>query len=369
MAQSDNYECWGAEMGGGDKTNPNNRITKQPYGGVFFTSQNASTWTPEQSRDLKFKLNKCVFSGSGGEITLVHDTIPAKLLPLNPMVSTNSSGTVKVFHKNHGMHQSSGHTYQVAITGAAAFNGLAAANLNGTHTITSVTHDTYEFTAGASDTASATGSGGGAAIYATENRQMDLVRANIQSLTVPGTDIRYFMTPYSPTEVVQPSGEILANQNITFASPKTIASATNSSTKTFELRCVMTTDKDTISPIIDMNRTSLFTIQNRVIDNTSGNELAATGGNQLARYLTKKIELAEEADKIDVFLNVNRPRSANVDLYWRVVEGGASTDIETVAWQSTVISQDPPSIPINDNRSVFEAVSYTHLTLPTNREV
>lgn len=359
MAQSDNYECWVAEMGGFDKTNPNNRITKQPYGGVFFTSQNASTWTPEQSRDLKFKLNKCVFSGSGGEITLVHDTIPAKLLPLNPMVSTNSSGTVKVFHKNHGMHQSSGHTYQVAITGAAAFNGLAAANLNGTHTITSVTHDTYEFTAGASDTASATGSGGGAAIYATENRQMDLVRANIQSLTVPGTDIRYFMTPYSPTEVVQPSGEILANQNITFASPKTIASATNSSTKTFELRCVMTTDKDTISPIIDMNRTSLFTIQNRVIDNSVGDELSATGGNQLARYLTKKIELAEEADKIDVFLNVNRPRSANVDLYWRVVEGGASTDIETVAWQSTVISQDPPSIPINDNRSSFKEIHYS----------
>ena len=359
MAQTDNYECWVAEMGGFDKTNPNNRITKQPYGGVFFTSQNASTWTPEQSRDLKFKLNKCVFSGSGGEINLVHDTIPARLLPLNAMASTSGSGVVKVFHKNHGMHQDSTHTYQVAITGAVGFNGLAAANLNGTHTISNVTHDTYEFTAGASDTASATGSGGGSAIYATENRQMDLVRANIQALTVPGTDIRYYMTPYSPTEVVQPSGEILANQNITFASPKTIASATNSSTKTFNLRCVMTTDKDTLSPVIDMNRTSLFTIQNRIIDNSVGDELSPTGGNQLARYLTKKIELAEEADKIDIYLNVNKPRSANVDLYWRVVEGGSATDIETVAWSNTIVSQDPTVIPINDNPGVFKEIHYS----------
>ena len=358
MAQSDLYEAWVAEMGGFDKTNPNNRITKQPYGGVFFTSQNASTWTPEQSRDLKFKLNKCVFSLTASDINLVNDNIPARLLKLNPMSSTNGSGVVKVFHKNHGMHQDSGHQYVVAISGSAAFNGIAAGNLDGTHNISNVTHDTYEFTAGAGDTASATGSGGGAAIYASENRQMDVVRANIQALTVPGTSIRYYMTPYSPTEVVQGTGEILANENITFSSPKTIASSANSTTKTFNLRCTLQTEKDTISPVIDMNRTSLFTIQNRVIDNSTGDELSATGGNQLARYLTKKIELAEEADKLDVYLNINRPRSGNVDLYWRVVEGGSSADISTVAWSATTITQEPASIPINDNPSVFREIHY-----------
>lgn len=365
MAQTDKYEAYVAEMGGYDLTDPNNRITKQPYGGVFFTSQNASTWTPEQSRDLKFSLNRCSFvdgsgnSTSGGEINLVHDVIPAKLLAINPIATTNGSGTIKVFHKNHGMHQDSSHTYLVNISGADAFNGIAADNINGTRTISNVTHDTYEFTAGGSDTASATGSGGGSEVYATENRQMDVVRANIQSLTVPGTNIRYYMTPYNPTEVAQPSGEILANQNITFASPMTISSNTNSNTKTFNLRCVLTTDKDTISPVIDMNRTSLFTVQNRIIDNTSGDELSPTGGNQIARYLTKKIELAEEADKIDIFLNVNRPRSANVDVYWRVVEGGSSVDIETVAWSNTVVSQDPPVIPINDNPMGFKEIHYS----------
>jgi hypothetical protein len=72
-SQCDNYEVYVAEMGGFDLTNTAERITKQPYGGVFFTSQNASTWTPEQSKDLKFKLNRASFTGSSAEITLVND--------------------------------------------------------------------------------------------------------------------------------------------------------------------------------------------------------------------------------------------------------------------------------------------------------
>lgn len=354
MAQSNNYEAWVAEMGGFDKTNPNNRITKQPYGGVFFTSQNASTWTPEQSRDLKFSLNKCVFSNSGSEITLVHDTIPHKLLGNNSLVSTDGSGVVKVFHKNHGMHNANNPV--VNITGAVAFNGLTATNLNGTHNITNVTHDTYDFTAANSNTANATGSGGGDVIYATENRQIDVLRPVIQELTVPGTRIEYYMTPYSETEVASGEAQVLANQNVIFAAPKSIASDQNSSTnKTFSMRCKLFTDKDTLSPIIDMNRTSLFTIQNRIIDNDTGNELLSTGGNQLARYITKKVELAEEADKIDVFLNINKPRSANVDLYWRVTEGGSSTEISDVNWS---LATPIEAIEINDNPTVFKEVQY-----------
>jgi hypothetical protein len=357
MAQSDLYEAWVAEMGGFDVTDPNNRITKQPYNGVFFTSANASTWTPEQSRDLKFKLNRCEFSGSGAELNLVHDMLPAALRIRNPMTSTINSGIVTVQHKNHGMQNAN--NPKVWFSGVEAFNGLAAANLEGTHDIigSSITHDSYQFTARNGDTATATGSGGGGAVYATENRQMDMVRNVIQDLQIPGTQIRYYLTPYSEQEVANVEGEILANQNVKFSIPKSIASPSNTSstTKTYNLRCVFTTERSTLSPVIDMDRASLFTIQNRVIDNPTGDELSPTGGNQLARYITKKVELAEEADKIDVFLNINRPRSANVDLYWRVIEGGSSTDITTVAWQPGYPNE---AISVNDNPSVFKEVQY-----------
>jgi len=174
------------------------------------------------------------------------------------------------------------------------------------------------------------------------------------------------MTPYSETEVARTEGEILPNKNIQFAAPNSIASTANSSTKTFQIRCVFTTEKDTLSPILDLNRTSLVTVQNIIDDVTAGNELSATGGNQLARYITKKVELAEEADKMDVFISVNRPRAANVDLYWRVVEGGSNTEISTVNWIQAPSSgagytatQSPTVVPINDNPAVFEEIQYS----------
>lgn len=36
-------------------------ISSQPYLGSMFTSQNNTTWTAEQNRDVKFQINKCVF--------------------------------------------------------------------------------------------------------------------------------------------------------------------------------------------------------------------------------------------------------------------------------------------------------------------
>jgi len=37
-------------------------ISKQPYAGVMFKSQNAETWTEDQNADVKFVINRCVFN-------------------------------------------------------------------------------------------------------------------------------------------------------------------------------------------------------------------------------------------------------------------------------------------------------------------
>src|SRR5210317_2436641 len=106
-SQSDSYEVYVAEMGGFDITDATKRITKQPYNGVFFSSQNASTWTPEQSKDLKFRLNRASFNtGSSSKITFVNDVLPTRTLQANPFFFTSGSTAVKVFHKNHGMYNS-----------------------------------------------------------------------------------------------------------------------------------------------------------------------------------------------------------------------------------------------------------------------
>lgn len=63
MSMSNNYTVWVAEIGEYDITNNQNKlISSNPYAGVFFMSQNASTWTADQSKDLKFKMYRAQFN-------------------------------------------------------------------------------------------------------------------------------------------------------------------------------------------------------------------------------------------------------------------------------------------------------------------
>ena len=366
-SQCDNYEVWIAEMGGFDVTDVDQRITKQPYNGVFFSSANASTWTPEQSKDLKFKLNRASFTGSSSKITFCNDVVPAKKLDANPFYITDSSSTVRVFHKNHGMYSTS---WSVTIAGVSGgpFNGIPASDLNGTHTITGFGHDYYEFSV--STTAGTAGSAyaGGSGITATENRHIDVLFPVIQNMQVPGTSVRFYLKTYTSrsadgSEAIQTlttSGtdgyEILPNQNYYFATPMAIYSAINetnllSGVKSFQLTAVLSTTDEALSPVIDMNRLSVNTIQN-IITNDGGSETSATGGAESARYITKVVELAEQADIATVYINALKPGGSDIDFYWRATQG--DEDITSIDWtQATPVGG---TIPFNATR--FQEAQY-----------
>ena len=63
LSNSLKYECWIAENGD-NIIGTDRKISAQPYAGVLFKSQNASTWTAEQNQDLTFVLNMAEFSSS-----------------------------------------------------------------------------------------------------------------------------------------------------------------------------------------------------------------------------------------------------------------------------------------------------------------
>ena len=69
MSNSPEYKIWTAELGEIDITTQN-RISKNPYGGVAFKSANGSTWTPVQTQDFKFKLNRAEFTSTSAQFTL-----------------------------------------------------------------------------------------------------------------------------------------------------------------------------------------------------------------------------------------------------------------------------------------------------------
>ena len=133
------------------------------------------------------KINRAEFSNVTGTVTLCNDSIPTKTLKNNPIRTTNSSGVVRVFHKNHGMH---GTTNNVTISGIASgtYNGISSTDLNGTFTsLSNITLDSYDITLASN--ATDTGDIGGSAVTASQNRVFDVLNINVSTLTIPGTSI------------------------------------------------------------------------------------------------------------------------------------------------------------------------------------
>ena len=103
MSDSDKYNVWISQMG--DKIPASNRtISEQPYMGSFFKSQNASTWTADQSQDLKFTIWRASFDTSiVSNVEFVNDNVSFSLLETNPVETVTGQAKVRIWHKNHGM--------------------------------------------------------------------------------------------------------------------------------------------------------------------------------------------------------------------------------------------------------------------------
>ena len=77
LSDSAKYRVWISEAGEAD-VDGSGLISQQPYAGVLFKSQNASTWTAEQNQDLKFRINRAVFNTSGtATVSLINQHVNA----------------------------------------------------------------------------------------------------------------------------------------------------------------------------------------------------------------------------------------------------------------------------------------------------
>jgi len=75
LSDSNSYQVWISRMGELDITG-DRTISEQPYAGVLFKSQNASTWTADQYEDLKFSIYRAQFeTATNGRLVLNNSTL------------------------------------------------------------------------------------------------------------------------------------------------------------------------------------------------------------------------------------------------------------------------------------------------------
>ena len=381
MSNCQGYECFLSHLGEKD-LGTNRTISAQPYAGVFFKSQNASTWTADQYKDLKFTLYRAKFDNSQPSTVVLQNgheddlgnNLDIDFLGAKSFFSREGSKTVRVHHRDHGMFVDD--YVQFTHIDEAIYNGIPSSELlveDGLK-ITSIELDSY--TIEVDTAATSEGYFGEGEIRATSNFSADLLVPMVQEMTLPGTttDWAYRSTtgqsinsnfmPYVKDPVYQ---SFIMNENIFFDVPKVIASEINESkrmsgvdqqTGSQELGkrslvyiCNMTSPSDNLTPILDLSRASTTVISNRVNNPSEGatlgdtryieefvNEEKSYGGSISSKYMTREVELADTAIGLKVMFNVHRPVGAEVDVYYKTKRPEEKGNFDDLHWTA---AKDP----------------------------
>jgi hypothetical protein len=327
--------------------------------GVFFKSQNASTWTADQMQDLKFTIYRAKFATDAiANIEFVNDAVPFQRLDFEPFETRAAQTKVRVYQRDHGMPVGSrvvisdltlekltgttgtgtisssvsttsvtgvGTSFttqlqvnsilynaagayigrvasigsntaltltanaSVAVTSGAfkftlPINGIPSNEIYTTHVISDVDLDSYCITV--TNGATSTGYAGGTTVRATRNMQFDAVQPLLQMQTFSETMTAFGMKSTSGRSVDSTTqsayaaessfSPVLANETNLFSSPRMIASEVNeqnslSGNKSVTFNVMMRSDNDSLSPILDTQRTSLAVVHNKVNNPTEVN--------------------------------------------------------------------------------------------------
>jgi len=411
MANTQDYMIWLSHMGdvevGGNRT-----ISEQPYAGVLFKSQNASTWSAAQMEDLKFSINRGSFSTSSGVVTLQNTQTPLAELGASPVITIKDTKWIKVRHLNHGMYKASANN--VVITGLSGTVGTSAADYdlskaNATYTsFKEVGLDHYvldlETLATANRPAGTFSESkvmGGAVATASENYMMDTGKVVLQLMEVAGSDVTTKIRTTSGTSASAASGattpvggsetsfsltagssavEVSPNENINFADPVMIVSNVNeanemAANKSFEVLATLSTGVENITPVIDTQRMGMICVQNRLnniavnTDYYSTNTLNADtvfseayapstyaeGDNNAAVYITRKISLANASTSLKVMFDAIVFSSAYVDVYFKVLKSDDTTAFENLTWTSMAIDKA-----VSESKGYIDFREYTY---------
>ena len=338
LADTTNYSSYVAETYAFELGSTEKRISRQPSMGSLFKSQNGTIWTPDQTKDMAFKIYQAQFNTAGGYAVFENINHERKLLIQDPFFADSGDATLTTFYPNHGFQVSD----TVSIDGldsATRYNGILGTSIMGNRTITAVDGFSIRFEAD-SDTTSA-GRLGGNDVSATWQFNYDKFNLILDNITpqnttldveakwLTGKSLGGNETGYARTPGTGYSKQVAIKEQVGFEFPNVIATEAKeaSSGKSVIVKANLgTTDVD-VSPQLDGQRASAILVSNRIDDQDTVNpineiaETDASRGSSVAKHITTVQTLAEDAVGLKILFAAQRPSVANIDVYYRTASG------------------------------------------------
>lgn len=131
-----------------------------------------------------------------------------------------------------------------------------------------------------------------------------------------------------------------------------------------EVKFALTTSNRYGSPAFDTSRVSLSVIENLInsntdIQNTENN--VKQGGTAKARYITRRVTLAEDQDAEDlkVFLDAYKPTGTQVNVFYKVLHAEDSDNFADARWIPMTLSTASTVVSDPEDRTDFRELEYT----------
>lgn len=365
LAESTSYKAYVAQTYEFIIGSEEARVTKQPTLGSLFLSQNGSTWTPAQEKDLMFKLYRAQFA-STGKVEIKNSSLPKQKLGADPFLADSGAASVVVQHQGHGFEQGD-KVYIEGLT-AGTYANVVDSNITSLGTspvgtgrvITAVDNTGYRITTDSAFTNVLRF--GGNNILVDQQARFDTffplvtnILPNLTTLSAKAktTSAASFAAASNTTgrnnntdnyTLAGTFEDITINEFNTLGSPKVVLSDSNENNKivgadawakkSFQMELSLTTGDDKVSPVIDMQRASLIAFENQIDlqDSAGGStdggregnqplsfvaETAAQGGTSASKYITIPITLNETAVGLKILLSANRPSEADFRMFFR----------------------------------------------------
>ena len=138
--------------------------------------------------------------------------------------------------------------------------------------------------------------------------------------------------------------------------------------KSFDMRVTFNTQDSNISPMIDLQRTSLTGVQNMIdrqyYSSTTSpgsfnapisfiSETSPRGGSAASKHLTRIIRLDDDAVGLKILLTANRPSGTDFEVYFRT-----ATSDEILSDKSFTLQAPESTLPTDDNFRSFREYRY-----------
>jgi len=286
---SDKYKLW---YGAADQLDvaTNSPVTIAPQVGPVFLSR-SSSWTKDDRNALKFAINRARFDTSTAATIVLNDLNNTLYnLPTTPFETLQKSNIVRVYHPNHGFFAMTAgglprSIVKIALststnTDGVTINGIPVSEFIAEHDVLDVELD--YFTIRVSTRATSTGRASGDNSFqwvANRNIRVNMYRPVVDYVQPPATSIGWqskLMNGRTLTDVSDlltidsEYSNIIVDKTQSTSYPKVILNAQTAalsddpSEKSMYLKATISSERNNLSPMIDMQRASVIAIATRL---------------------------------------------------------------------------------------------------------